>query len=84
MQANQESLERALWIALRALEESASLSRRLAQNASSGKRVKAAKIYEQRAAERELHADRIRKILVPRRVNGGVKSDIKRDERQAS
>jgi two-component system, chemotaxis family, protein-glutamate methylesterase/glutaminase len=86
VQANQESLERALWAALRALEESASLSRRLAANASSGRRSKAAKLYEQKAAERELHANRLRKILIPekRRVNGGVKSVIKDDERQAS
>ena len=88
MIANHESLERALWAALRSLEESASLSRRLAKNASRSKRDKAAKIYARKAAEREMHADQIRQILLapePRRKsNGGVDLQSKDAERQAS
>jgi two-component system chemotaxis response regulator CheB len=60
-----ESLESALWVALRALEESASLSRRLANNARLGGHTLLTSSFEDRASETEQHAGVIRRMLLP-------------------
>lgn len=58
-----ESLEAALWAALRALEESASLSRRLAEHSASNNHVLASKRFLTRAEDAERNADPLRKLL---------------------
>jgi two-component system chemotaxis response regulator CheB len=62
IQGQSEALEQALWIALRALEESASAARKLAKEAIS-RNSSLAETYERRAAEKEQHAGIIRRIL---------------------
>jgi two-component system chemotaxis response regulator CheB len=64
MADHDESLESALWVALRALEESASLSRRLANNARLGGHAPLTENFEDRASETEQHASVIRRMLL--------------------
>lgn len=59
-----ESLERALWAALRALEESSSLHRRMAERAREKQQTHIARTYEDRAIEQESSAEAIRDILL--------------------
>lgn len=58
-----ESLEAALWSALRALEESADLTRRLETQARSRHHHRAADRFAERANERESHASVLRQVL---------------------
>lgn len=58
------ALESALWIALRALEESASLSRRVADRARAQSRNLPADTFEERAEEAERSAALIREVLL--------------------
>jgi two-component system chemotaxis response regulator CheB len=58
-----QKLEGALWTAVRALEESASLARRLAHRARTGKRPRSADQFEARADEDEQRADLVRQAL---------------------
>ena len=62
--ANDEDLERSLWYALRALEESAVLQEHLAQTAAGSNRQKAEKLFVQKAQERKQHAAVLRELLV--------------------
>jgi two-component system chemotaxis response regulator CheB len=57
-------LEAALWTALRALEESAGLRRRMAQRASRGTYKQIADTYLRQAEEAEARAAVVRKVLV--------------------
>ena len=57
-------LETALWIALRALEESAGLRRRMAARAREGRCPALERRYAEQAAESEARAGVIRKVLV--------------------
>jgi two-component system, chemotaxis family, protein-glutamate methylesterase/glutaminase len=59
-----EALESALWVALRTLEESISLSRRMATRAREDGHVLSAERFDERAEETEQHADAIRLVLV--------------------
>ena len=59
-QAHAESLENSLWAALRALEESAALSRRLAERAHG----KPAARYREHAAHKERQASVMKKLLL--------------------
>ncbi len=63
-QANDEDVERSLWIALRSLEESAALERRLAETAQKRGRTHAYKRFAERANERIHHAGVLRELLV--------------------
>lgn len=58
------SLEGSLWAALRALEENASLSRRLEQRSREHGNLFSSNRYEKRAQEAEKHAEALRKILI--------------------
>jgi two-component system chemotaxis response regulator CheB len=62
-----EALEAALWTALRALEESLALSRRLAQQAEQRGYSRAAARFHEQAQSAEQHALAIRKVLLSRK-----------------
>ena len=62
--AHSDSLERALWAALRALEENVSLSRRTADRARTSGMTLAAVRFDERAHEMQQHAERIRQVLL--------------------
>jgi two-component system chemotaxis response regulator CheB len=62
-----EALEAALWTALRALEESAALSRRLAAQAHQRGYARAAARFEDQMRSAEEHALVIRKVLLSRK-----------------
>jgi two-component system chemotaxis response regulator CheB len=59
-----EEVEAALWAATRALEESASLARRMAERARATRRERAAAVYEELAQERSRQAERVRSLLL--------------------
>lgn len=63
-QANDEDVERSLWVALRSLEESAALERRLAETAQKRGRTHAYKRFAERANERTHHAAVLREVLL--------------------
>ena len=59
-----EALERALWAAVRSLEEAGALARRLARHARGEDRSALVRVYEQRAGEKDRQAGVIREMLV--------------------
>ena len=59
-----ESLETALWVALRTLEESASLNRRLADRAKNDNQLLSAASFMENAVQTEQQAEVIRKVLI--------------------
>jgi two-component system, chemotaxis family, protein-glutamate methylesterase/glutaminase len=61
-----ESLEAAMWTALRALEEQAALSRRMIERAVTQGRTSSANSYRGKVAEAESHAELIRRVLLTR------------------
>jgi two-component system chemotaxis response regulator CheB len=63
LNAQERTLEQALWSALRAHRERAALVRRLAQSARQSNRLQAAAAWEKRAAEHEGDAELIRRLL---------------------
>jgi two-component system chemotaxis response regulator CheB len=76
LQAHQnDDLEGALWTALRALQESAALSRRLARRAASQGRSRAAAAHEDEAREREQQAELIRAALSGEKPAGRALAD---------
>jgi two-component system chemotaxis response regulator CheB len=58
-----ESVERALWAAARALEESAALSKKLAKRARERNQNTAARMFEERALSKEEHVKLLREVL---------------------
>ena len=58
-----EAAERALWVALRTLEERHRMLRRMAHDAQKGGRPRMADRYEERAGETQRHAEKIRTLL---------------------
>ena len=64
MEAQNDDLERALWAAVRSLEEGASLSRKMANMAQEKKRAHAMDLYRRNAAQREHHAETLRDLLL--------------------
>ncbi|MBV9670219.1 MAG: chemotaxis protein CheB, partial [Acidobacteriales bacterium] len=63
MEAQNDYLERALWAAVRALEEGASLSRKMAELAKERKRINAMELYKNNATRREEHARVLKQLL---------------------
>jgi two-component system chemotaxis response regulator CheB len=63
MEANDEDVERSLWVALRALEESAALEQRLADLANERQRASAMKLFADKAHDRKQHAATLREFL---------------------
>jgi two-component system chemotaxis response regulator CheB len=59
-----EEMERALWTALRSLEESAALRRRMAERAQAGRLAGLAEGYQRRSRELESRAEVIRDVLL--------------------
>jgi two-component system, chemotaxis family, protein-glutamate methylesterase/glutaminase len=59
-----EALEEAFWVAFRALEESAALSRRMAEQATKKGRHHSAQQFEERAKSAEQRAELIRSVLL--------------------
>jgi two-component system chemotaxis response regulator CheB len=64
--AQTDSVDRALWIALRSLEERAALTHRLSERASSRQHTWVAKAFQQRARAADEHAAVIRDLLTNR------------------
>ena len=62
--AQAEEVERALWVALRALEERAAMARRVAEHAHERKLASIAGPHEKRAEEAEAHAATLRDVLL--------------------
>jgi two-component system chemotaxis response regulator CheB len=58
-----DGVERALFAALRAMEESGSLSRRIGEDANVRNQAAAARYFLQRAKEKERHAEVLRQVL---------------------
>lgn len=74
----EEGLEEAFWIALRALEESASLSQRLAERARSRGHATSAVRFEEQERDARARADIIRKVLLdgnPANTNDTLSDD---------
>jgi two-component system, chemotaxis family, protein-glutamate methylesterase/glutaminase len=63
----EQSTERALWAALRSLEERAALSRRLSRHARGRAHDDVARRFDERAAEAESHALSVRRLLLAER-----------------
>lgn len=64
MQAQQESVEAALWSALRGMQERAALARRLAVSATERGNQRAANGFEQQAIGHEAHIQTVRRLLL--------------------
>jgi len=63
LEENEEDMENALWVALRTLQESAAMSRRLAERARRSGHLAAAKRYDDAAETKLVHAETLRKLL---------------------
>ena len=63
LESQDEELERALWAAVRSMEESGSLARRLAEGAGLRSQQQTAKHFLERAREKEQHAAVLRDVL---------------------
>jgi two-component system chemotaxis response regulator CheB len=59
-----EAVEGALWAAMRALEEGASLAKRMAENAAKGKRQALEQRYRERAEVKMEQAEVLRKLIL--------------------
>jgi two-component system chemotaxis response regulator CheB len=63
LEAQREGIEASLWSAVRALEEKAQLSRRIAQRAIDSHRPHAAQRFEEQVRDMEQHANMLRRLL---------------------
>jgi two-component system chemotaxis response regulator CheB len=70
LEEHSEALEEALWAALRALEESGSLHRRLATQAQKYGNLNSASEYMESAAQSEQQANLIKRVLAESKAIG--------------
>jgi two-component system, chemotaxis family, protein-glutamate methylesterase/glutaminase len=70
MAEQNDSLDEAFWVALRALEENAVLSRRLADRARQRGHTGTLLRFEQRAEEAEQHAEMVRRLIIAQNSEG--------------
>lgn len=66
LEAQTDSVDRALWVALRSLEERAALTHRLSERARSHNHIRVAKTFQERADAADEHAALIRDLLTNR------------------
>jgi two-component system, chemotaxis family, protein-glutamate methylesterase/glutaminase len=76
-----EALEGALWTALRALEEKASLGRRLTQQARQRGYGRAAVSFDEQVRDAEQHAKVVRQVLLDLKPTP-LKEDVLKDKVQ--
>lgn len=74
-EAHARAVERSLWVAVRSLQENASLSRRIASRAATRHQPAIASRFEQRAEEMEENAREIQRALLDLRGTDGVEPD---------
>jgi two-component system chemotaxis response regulator CheB len=74
--AQTDEVDRALWIALRTLEERAALADRLAERARERQHVLVDRAFTERAREAEQQAEGIRGLLRSRGLSHSVPDDI--------
>ena len=67
-----DSVDRALWIALRSLEERAALTRRLSDRAQARRHTWMSRAFEERARAAEEHANVVRQLLMNRAAGHSV------------
>jgi two-component system, chemotaxis family, protein-glutamate methylesterase/glutaminase len=67
-----EVVEQAMWAALKTLEESASLSRRMAKEARAARRDWVARRFEEKAQEAQQHAALLQQVLVKGEVESAL------------
>jgi len=81
-----EAVEEALWTALKTLEESASLSRRLVHDAHNGGKDSLAQRFGKRVQEAEKHAAAIRQVLAKSSMDTmlNTSADLVANEKQES
>jgi two-component system chemotaxis response regulator CheB len=58
-----ETIEHSLWVAYRALEERAAMSRRVSRRLADRGRVESSARFERQAQVAELHADRLKRVI---------------------
>ena len=81
--AQTDSVDRALWAALRSLEERAALTRRLAERARRKRHHGVAHAFDHRANEAEQHAEVVKGMLVARTPGHVVPDHTVEEEREA-
>ncbi|MCA1554007.1 MAG: chemotaxis protein CheB, partial [Chloroflexi bacterium] len=82
--AQTDALEAALWTAVRALEESATLARRLATRSRQRRHTLAEQRFDSQADQAETRADVIRKVLPTNRSDGDAPEQVREEEQLAS
>jgi two-component system, chemotaxis family, protein-glutamate methylesterase/glutaminase len=74
-----DAVERAVWAAVRALEENAALGLHLAEEARLHRNAKLAAKYEARARESRRHSKQLHRLLMRRAGNGDVERSVQAD-----
>lgn len=76
-----QTLEMALWSAVRALEEQMILARRIVERARKANHERAAESFEKRAQEAERNSSAIRRLLLGDE-NGGIAEPVINDKEE--
>ena len=79
-----QTVERALWSAVRILEERSMLARRLAERACERQHALAAKQFQERADDSERDADAIRQVLIAATIPVALERQVEQRETEVS